>query len=235
MTIPIEAKSLWSARETGIVHDDIMKLKNLRKTLTHHDPIGFSTTKVLGRTPFLIWKCISGYIYCRKWPSYFDQLPPEINQNSDGKNYEQACACDETKDKGTTKKCVDGIATDWPSFEPDKYNRIKMCDRNPTKREAEVSDELTEEDYELFMKPLEAVAHNRLKRSVNAISKENATRYCSERLAETPVGKMCAKLGTNVQALVKVCSSDVEVSCILHSYLTLGEGKKRRRRVLHSL
>ena len=115
-----------------------------------------------------------------------------------------------------------GVAVHWPSVEKDKYNRIKMCDRNPTKREAEGSDELTEEDYELFMKPIKTVAHNRVKRSVNAISKENATRYCSERLAETPVGKMCAKLGTNVQALVNVCSSDIEVSCILHSYLPRG-------------
>ena len=174
-------------------------------------------------TSFLIWKCISVYIYCRKWPSYFDQLPQEINQNSDGTNYERACACDETKDKGKKTECVDGgVAAHWPSFEKDKYNRIKMCDRDPKKREAEESDELTEEDYELFMRPLEAVVHNRLKRSVNAISKENATRYCSERLAETPVGKMCAKLGTNVQALVNVCSSDIAVSCILHSYLTRG-------------
>lgn len=174
-------------------------------------------------TPFLIWKFIPVYIYCRKWPSYFDQLPPEVNQNSDGTNYERACACDETRDKGKKKKCVDGgVATHWESFETDKYNRIKMCDRYPTKREAEGSDELTEEDYELFMKPVEGVVHNRLKRSVNVISKENATRYCFERLAETPVGKMCAKLGTNVQALVNVCSSDIEVSCIVHSYLTRG-------------
>lgn len=85
-----------------------------------------------------------------------------------------------------------------------------MCDRDPKKRSLELSDDLTEEDYELFMKPLEPETHRRRKRSV--ISKENATRYCHERLAETPVGKMCAKLGTNVQALVNVCSSDIEVS-----------------------
>jgi len=86
-----------------------------------------------------------------------------------------------------------------------------MCDIDPRKRDFEWSDDLTEEDYELFMKPLDPEAHNRQKRSVNLISKENATRYCTERLAETPVGKMCAKLGTNVQALVNVCASDIEV------------------------
>ena len=96
-----------------------------------------------------------------------------------------------------------------------------MCDTNPMKRGAEESDELTEDDYELFMKPVETGApdHDRLKRSVNAISKDNATRYCVQRLAETPVGKLCTKLGTNVQALVNVCSSDIEVSCILHCFM----------------
>lgn len=87
-----------------------------------------------------------------------------------------------------------------------------MCDISPEKRDLEWSDDLTEEDYELFMKPLDPEAHKRQKRSIDVISKENATRYCAERLTETPVGKMCAKLGTNVQALVNVCASDIEVS-----------------------
>ena len=87
-----------------------------------------------------------------------------------------------------------------------------MCDISPKKRDLQWSDDLTEEDYELFMEPLDPEVHKRQKRSINVISKENATRYCSERLAETPIGKMCAKLGTNVQALVNVCASDIEVS-----------------------
>lgn len=102
----------------------------------------------------------------------------------------------------------------FPSTQTDKFNRIKMCDISPKpeKRDLHWSDDLTEEDYELFMEPLDPEAHKRQKRSMNVISKGNATRYCAERLAETPVGKMCAKLGTNVQALVNVCASDVEVS-----------------------
>ena len=87
-----------------------------------------------------------------------------------------------------------------------------MCDISPEKRDLQWSDDLTEEDYELFMEPLDPEVHKRQKRSINVISEENATRYCSERLAETPIGKMCAKLGTNVQALVNVCASDIEVS-----------------------
>ena len=150
------------------------------------------------------------FISLRRQPSYFDILPLEINKG--GSPIEPACACDETTDKGKTTKCADdGIPVFWPSTQKDKFNRIKMCDKAPSKRDLQWSDDLTEEDYELFMKLLDPEAHKRKKRSVDVISKENATRYCTERLAETPVGKMCAKLGTNVQALVNVCSSDIEV------------------------
>ena len=150
------------------------------------------------------------FISRRRWLSYFDKLPPKINKG--GSPIEPACACDVTTDKGKTTKCVkDGIPAFFPSTQKDKFNRIKMCDRSPEKRDLKWSDDLTDEDYELFMKPLDPEAHKRQKRSVNVISKENVTRYCAERLAETPVGKMCAKLGTNVQALVNVCASDLEV------------------------
>ncbi|XP_020629148.1 von Willebrand factor D and EGF domain-containing protein-like isoform X2 [Orbicella faveolata] len=149
------------------------------------------------------------FISRRRWPSYFDKLPPKINKG--GSPIEPACACDVTTGKGKTTKCVkDGIPAFFPSTQKDKFNRIKMCDRSPEKRDLKWSDDLTDEDYELFMKPLDPEAHKRQKRSVNVISKENVTRYCAERLAETPVGKMCAKLGTNVQALVNVCASDLE-------------------------
>ena len=151
------------------------------------------------------------FISRRRWPSYFDELPPLIDKN--GPKIEEACACDKDKHKGKTTDCVlDGIPALFRSTQKDKYNRIKMCDVLPKKRDLQWSDDLTEEDYELFMEPLDLEVHKRQKRSNNVISKENATRYCAERLAETPVGKMCAKLGTNVQALVNVCASDIEVS-----------------------
>ena len=89
-----------------------------------------------------------------------------------------------------------------------------MCDNNPKKdrkkRDIEGSDELTHDDFEVLMTPLKSNEHHREKRSV--VSKDNATRYCAERLLETRVGKLCAKLGTNVQALVNVCSADIEVT-----------------------
>jgi len=150
------------------------------------------------------------FISLRRDPSYFRKLPLEINKK--GPPIEEACPCDETTGRVKKIECAkDGIPVFWPSTQAKKLNRIKMCDRAPKKRDLEWSDDLTKEDYESFMKPLDPEAHKRQKRSVDVISKENATRYCAERLAETPVGKMCAKLGTNVQALVNVCASDIEV------------------------
>lgn len=149
----------------------------------------------------------------RKKPSYFDQLPPHTNINTGGLNYERSCPCDKTKDKGKNKnKCVDGIPVYVPTATNDKLNRIKMCDRNPQKRDVEGSDDLTDEDFALFRNPSDNKLVRRMKRSITPVSRDNATRYCTEKLAETQVGKLCAKLGANVQALVNVCSSDIEVS-----------------------
>ena len=148
-----------------------------------------------------------------KYPSYFDQLPKGTNQDTGGINFERSCACSEKRDKEKTTDCVHGIPSVWgQGFIKVNANRIKMCDRDPVKRDTEGSDDLTEEDFELFRKPFGTEEHNRQKRSVNSISKDNATRYCEERLAETVVAKLCAKLGTNIQALVNVCSSDLVVS-----------------------
>ncbi|KAJ7351104.1 hypothetical protein OS493_036560 [Desmophyllum pertusum] len=47
---------------------------------------------------------------------------------------------------------------------------------------------------------------------IGQILKENATRYCAERISETKIGKLCAKVGVNVQALVDACSVDVELT-----------------------
>ena len=128
-------------------------------------------------------------------------------------DFESVCRCDETKDEGKTDECAFGISAQFgnENIDPERLNRIKMCDRY-VKRDIEGSDDLTKEDFKLFRKPMETESHKRRKRSLNIVSKDNATRYCTERIAETPVGKLCAKLGTNVQALVNICSADIEVS-----------------------
>lgn len=126
-------------------------------------------------------------------------------------HYERSCSCGETEDEGENEdNCVDGIPVGIPGGNiVERLNRVHMCDRNPEKRDVEGSDDLTEEDFALFRKPSDNKLVRRMKRS---ITRDNATRYCNEKLAETLVGKLCAKLGANVQALVKVCSADIEVS-----------------------
>ena len=164
------------------------------------------------------------FITFRASPSYFDTLPADVNSDKDGVEYEQSCSCSETQNDKHTDDCVDGIPVVLaPGFlnQGTAGKRIKKCHKNIASRKkreirdiVEGSDDLTDEDFRLFYNSLETDKHKRSKRSVNSISKENATRYCNEKLADTPVGKLCAKMGTNVQALVNVCSSDIEVSIL---------------------
>ena len=103
-----------------------------------------------------------------------------------------------------------------------------MCDNNPEKtqkykkiRAIEGADDLTGEDLKMLMEPLKS-NKSRWEETV-VVSKDNATRYCAERLLETKVGKLCAKLGINVQALVNVCSADIEVS-LNQGFHLIGKG-----------
>lgn len=153
---------------------------------------------------------LAPFLSFRKFPSYFDEVPALDLEHSI--QFEDACSCSEN-DAGAPKECVNGIKTvfEHDQINLEKMNRIKMCD-NTVKRDIKGSDDLTKEDYELLRKARMQIEHRkRSKRSLPAVSKENATRYCAERLAETPLGKLCEKLGTNVQALVNVCSADIQV------------------------
>ena len=158
----------------------------------------------------------------RASPSYFDTLPADVNSDKEGVEYEQSCSCSEVQNDKHTDDCVDGIPVVLAQGffnQGKKGQRIKKCHKNIASRKkreirdiVEGSDDLTDEDFRLFY--LETDNHKRSIRSVNPISKENATRYCNKKLAETPVGKLCAKMGTDVQALVNVCSTDIEVSIL---------------------
>ena len=88
-----------------------------------------------------------------------------------------------------------------------------LCDRD--KRDIHFSDELTDEDFHLFKMTLPS--HKRQKRESGLMSKENATNYCEGRISKTKIGKLCATIGINVQALVNACSFDVEVKYLKFS------------------
>ena len=132
--------------------------------------------------------------------------------------YSQACLClqsNETNESGP--RCQNVFDAAFPTLERnDNMKSVSprdLCDRQ--KRDVYYSDDPTEEDIYLFQQPSQL--QPRFKREVpfGQVSKDNGTRYCSERISETEIGKLCAKVGVDVQSLVNTCSADVEVSRIM--------------------
>ena len=106
--------------------------------------------------------------------------------------------------------CENAFDVAFPTVAKKNLSPMFLCDRQ--KRDVYYSDDLTDEDFQLFK---ETSLRLRLRREAlnQKISKENATRYCAERIANTEIGILCAKVGVNVQALVNTCAIDLEVSC----------------------
>lgn len=121
------------------------------------------------------------------------------------------CSC-----KKTTCNPNDGEnAFHVPSFLKNNKMPYNLCDRW-NKRDIHYSDKLTDEDFELFKNPLPSETQDRFKRALPApvIPKQNATRYCTEKIKNTKVGKLCSDIGVDVQGYVDSCSLDVSVSTI---------------------
>ena len=144
--------------------------------------------------------------------SFFEILPPTIGDSQ--ATYAAVCTCTINR----TVFCGQS-PINIPTFLEDKTTAFNLCDRQ-SKRDIHYSDDLTDEDYELLRKPLQHHHHHRFKRAIPAaiVSKENATRYCVEKIAESEVGKLCADVGVNVQAYVNSCSVDIEVSYAIHTF-----------------
>lgn len=138
--------------------------------------------------------------------SFFDTMPTKINDET--ANYAPVCSCQTFGDPGGCGHSSLHV----PSFLASRTTPFNLCDKH--KRDIHYSDELTDEDYELFKTPLPSENQDRFKRALPdpVIPKENATRYCTERIADTEIGKICAGVGVDVQAFVDSCSLDVSVS-----------------------
>lgn len=126
--------------------------------------------------------------------------------------YSTACQCKKSKNVATGE-CQDAFTAAFPTVMNKSLFDLSpmfLCDRQ--KRDVHYSDDPTEEDFQLFKQTPQL--RPRFRRAVQSgqISKQNATRYCAERISETEIGKLCAKVGVNVQALVNTCSYDLEVS-----------------------
>ena len=149
--------------------------------------------------------------------SYFDILPPELGDKI--VNYSTACRCN-VNDNDAKRVCQDAFTAAFPTVMKKKnLSPMFLCDRD--KRDVHFSDDPTEEDFQTFKKFPQLQPRLRRAAQLGQISKANATRYCAERISETEIGKMCAKVGVNVQALVNICSADVVVSRQPFSQVTL--------------
>jgi len=141
--------------------------------------------------------------------SFFDTLPPDVE---DGVvEYSRACLC--PKGEPGRRLCQNVFDAAFPTLlntNMNKFSPTQLCDRD--KRDVHYSDDPTEEDFQLFKQTPQLRDRIRREAIAEPVSKENATRYCAERISETKIGKLCAKVGVNVQALVNTCSSDVELT-----------------------
>ena len=135
--------------------------------------------------------------------SYFDVLPPPVSAYT--VQYSKACVC---KPNAQHEACDNAFNVAFPTLTGQKTSPMFLCDRH--KRDIHFSDELTDEDFNLFKRALPS--RKRHKREAGRISKENATYHCEERISKTKIGKLCEKIGIDVQALVNACSFDVEVN-----------------------
>ncbi|XP_068719986.1 von Willebrand factor D and EGF domain-containing protein-like [Montipora capricornis] len=135
--------------------------------------------------------------------SYFDVLPPRVDDKEVA--YSVACLCNKSETEGPTE-CQNSFHYAFPTVKKEKLSPMFLCDRQ--KRDIQFSDDPTDEDFVLFKRT--AAVRIRGRREAEKFSKENATYYCEKRISETKVGKLCAKVGVDLQALVDVCSMDVE-------------------------
>jgi len=105
----------------------------------------------------------------------------------------------------------------------DKKGVVVQFPRDPNRTRGKrdiyyYSDDLQEDDFDLFKSYLGSGGYHRYKRALPSkprFTKENATLYCMEKVSNTKVGKLCASLGANVQAKVNSCSIDLEVFSFL--------------------
>jgi len=148
--------------------------------------------------------------------SYFNRLPYPTDDHA--VRYDVPCSCFR-KDKKGQPECLSEIPVHFPNV-MDKTGSVIIiagggATGNRKKRELKDSDDLTEEEFEQFKHYVATGTSKRQKRAIPdklVFTKENATRYCVEKVSNSHIGKLCSKLGVNVQALVNSCSIDLELT-----------------------
>lgn len=128
------------------------------------------------------------------------------------------CACSRKGEAGRTE-CQRELPVHFPNIMDQGGTPVILTGENNVhgrrKRSIKYSDDLTDEDFELF-KLLHAGSkrsnrHKRASPPKAKFSEGNATQYCKKRLSDTEIGKLCANLGANLQELVDSCAVDLRV------------------------
>ena len=133
-------------------------------------------------------------------------------------DYKVPCACNRKGEAGRTE-CQRELPVHFPNIMDQGGTPVILTGGNNVdgrrKRSIQYTDDLTDEDFELFkLQYAGSKRSNRQKRSSPPkakFSKGNATQYCTKRLSDTEIGKLCANLGANLQELVESCAVDLEV------------------------
>ena len=135
--------------------------------------------------------------------------------------YDVPCSC-YRKDENGKPECLRELPVHFPNVMDRTGAQITITGEDNIndrkRRNVKYTDELTDDDFELFKRSVGLEVSERHKRASSPkpqFSKHNATRYCMERLSNTYTGKLCAKLGANLQELVSSCSIDLEVNIII--------------------
>ncbi|CAH3035734.1 unnamed protein product [Porites lobata] len=148
--------------------------------------------------------------------SYFDTLPPPVLDTA--VDCKVPCACYRKGEAGRTE-CQRELPVHFPNIMDQGGTPVILTGENNVdgrrKRSIKYTDDLTDEDFELFKLHAGSKRSNRHKRASPPkakFSKENATQYCTKRLSDTEIGKLCANLGANLQELVDSCAVDLELT-----------------------
>ena len=137
-------------------------------------------------------------------------LPPRVEES--GILYKKTCYC-ESKENGIAEICEESTnQLIFPGIDRNlnPVEIVQVQDSGP--RDVLQHDGTRDREPEGIKQS--SRDHQRLRSQATSlpVSQEDATKYCTEKLVESHLGKFCAKLGINVHGFVDICSADIMVS-----------------------
>ena len=172
----------------------------------------YCTSLLASTHDFVLRNSFAFFFRIKPGESYFDRLPRPVFHHS---IYKLPCSCYEIDIDGRPE-CTEEVPVHYPSLQPRPTTPVALGQDNNSRgrRNIKYTDDLTDEDFELFKRSVGSGVSIRHKRATSPkpqFPKANATQYCKEKISDTKLGKSCAKLGAHVQAMVNSCIIDLQV------------------------